>query len=53
MKKILELFNISYEDTINNFQSIDIGNIKKEGAIRLDEKIKCTREKISKELYNN
>ncbi|HAU1321201.1 TPA: hypothetical protein F8R96_09645 [Legionella pneumophila] len=53
MKKIVGLLNTSYEDTINNFKSIDIGNIKKEDSIRLDEKIKCTREKISKELYNN
>lgn len=53
IKKIVGLLNTSYEDTINNFKSIDVGNIKEEDSIRLDEQIKYTSKKISNELFNN
>lgn len=47
IKDIFFLINDAYTDIVYDFPNIDVGKISNENSIRLDEKIKCTQEKIS------
>lgn len=51
IKAIFQLINESYKDLVTDFNDKYISNISETDAARIEEKIKCVREKIFKRLY--